>query len=73
MVTENCIHNNVQNNDGDLFNQECVKCGVSIIFADDASIVLQTKRGECNKTSSKLDHLLTELKIFYGVTICNLI
>ena len=64
VINENCEHNIVQNINGDLFDQNCDKCGISITFTDDASIVLKTIRGDCIETSKRLDHLLTELKSF---------
>ena len=47
-----------------LFGYDCDKCGLTITFADDASIVLKCKRGEDNVVSTHLDRLLAKLELF---------
>ena len=67
VVNEECNHTtgntNMSHND-DLFDNECDDCGVMITFADDASLLLRTRRGDCQVTSNKLDSLLIKLKLF---------
>ena len=64
VIYEDCVHTCVQISDGDLFDHECDRCGLAIPFADDALIVLKTKRCECGITSRRLDYLLNKLKLF---------
>ena len=64
MLTEYCGHIDENLNEGNLFDMECDKCGLSITFADDASILIKAKRGECGTISRKLDDLLEQLKNF---------
>ena len=63
VVNEGCQHNTTQTNNGGLFDTECDKCGLVVTFADNASIILKAKRGECAIISRRLDQLLLELKI----------
>ena len=64
VVSENCSHNCVQNHNGDLFDQDCDMCGILITFADDATIILKTRRDEWKETSDKLDTLFSRFKLF---------
>ena len=54
----------MQNNDGKLFANVSEKCSVSVTFADDASIILKTRRGESLTMSNRLDQILDKLELF---------
>ena len=71
VTSENCTHR--QNNENnDLFGHNCKDCGITITFADDASIVLNCKRGDDNKISSQLDRILVKLENFLKVNCLQL-
>ena len=64
VITENCSHISTHINNNGLFDGECEMCGIVVTFADDASIILKAKRGDCSIVSQKLDELLVKLKMF---------
>ena len=63
MIQEDCPPriNTVNNR---LFDNECDQCGLTITFADDASIVIKCKRGEDLAVSNHLDSILSKLQLF---------
>ena len=62
IMTQECEHNVTHS--GDLFDSDCSICGIVVSFADDASIIIRMRRGECLQISIELDSTLTNLKIF---------
>ena len=64
VISMNCSHKSTHINNGELFDVECDTCDIVVTFADDASIILKAKRGECGIVSQRLDKLLVELKMF---------
>ena len=63
MLTEDCNHN-VEGDTTRLFGKECERCGLTITFADDASILLKCKRGEDRIISNMLDSIFSKLEVF---------
>ena len=72
VLLENCDHIDMINNSENLFGQDCDLCGSIITFADDATIVLKAKRGQCLEMSHKLHNLLNNLEIFLKANILQL-
>ena len=71
VIQENCMHNtNHVNND--LFGDNCKECGITITFADDASLVLKCKRGEDAEISTYIDRILSKLEGFLKVNCLQL-
>ena len=64
VLCDSCTHVDISTNYRDIFDQECDKCSLLISFADDDSIVLQSKGGQYIETSRKLDLLHSKLELF---------
>ena len=58
-MSQECEHE--VTNSGDFFDFGCGTCGIVVSFADDASIIMRMRRGECPEISFKLDSTLTKL------------
>ena len=71
VIQENCMHN-INHTNTDLFGDNCKECGITITFADNASIVLKCKRGEDAEISSYLDRILSKLESFLKVNYLQL-
>ena len=63
VLTEDCCHNAVSVTTR-LFGHQCDECGITVTFADDASVIMKCKRGEDINVSRKLDASLIKLEEF---------
>ena len=59
-----CQHNDYNENNDELFGNDCSKCGLMITFADDSTVILETMKHDYEEVSRKLDNILDLIENF---------